>query len=128
MKNLQILILSIFVLSGCATESINSTNWAALEPIPVLKERLSLWTGLNTKRLYAQIGPPTEKMEDESGNVVLVYLKEINSPNNKMWHCKVSFTINDAEEIIDTRLLSRNENVWGAYMPCVHIIKSPAVV
>jgi len=127
MTNFKTLFLFVFVLSGCgATESINSTKWAVLEPISVLKERLSLWKGYDTKQLSYQIGPPTETLKDESGKNVLVYLKQIYSPGNKeVWHCKVSFTINDADEIIDTRLLSRKENAWGSYMPCVHIIKRP---
>jgi len=112
-------------MSSCATNSINSTSWAVLETVPVLKQRLALWTGKPSDSLYKQIGKPTETGEDESGNTVLIYLKTMQAPDHKQWHCKVSFTTNATQEIISTRLVSRTENVWGAYMPCVHIIQAP---
>jgi len=119
---LRLLLLTCFLMlvAGC------STQWAVLEPVSVLQQRLALWDGFSSERLERQIGQPYEKAEDDSGNNVLIYYKERLSPDNKLWHCKVSFTLNNDKNITSTRLISRTENVWGSYMPCVHIIQNPA--
>ncbi len=119
--NMQILriLLSCLIIfgAGCATNELVAES--------ELEHRLSLWLGLPATRLYAQIGKPYETANDASGKTVLMYFKETLSSDNRLWHCRVTFTLNDKQKIISSKLVNRNENAWDRSMPCVHIIQVP---
>ena len=120
------MILKILLITIICLMSACSTNWAVVEPVTLLQQKLALWEGQSAEKLQSQIGQPTEVGIDESKNEVLIYYKAITNPENKVWYCKVSYTINVEKNIISTKLISRLENAWGIYMPCVHIIQAPA--
>jgi hypothetical protein len=109
----------------CLTAVACSSNWAYLEPESILIQRLDKWKYLKVSRLYLKIGKPTEITRTPEGHQLLIYLQEIKSPDSKTWHCKISFLVNNRNEIVGTSLLSREENTWGIYMPCTRIIKAP---
>ncbi|WP_158967222.1 hypothetical protein [Paraglaciecola sp. L3A3] len=118
MQILRILLSCLIIFgAGCATNELVAES--------ELEHRLSLWLGLPATRLYAQIGKPYETANDASGKTVLMYFKETLSSDNRLWHCRVTFTLNDKQKIISSKLVNRNENAWDRSMPCVHIIQVP---
>ena len=85
-----ILLISVFILTGCQTVK-NKTD-AIVEKE---NEKLSKYIGKSSKELKIDLGKPDEDFQNEKGNLVLVYkTKKYGIP------CERKFEINSSSKVI----------------------------